>query len=75
MMRASIVLLTAMVLVACTEKPQAATARKADDKPWAAGQPDYMAQGFKAGGQAAWEAQIKARAQGQNDYARAPAQK
>ena len=61
----------AVLLAACTEKPQTTT-RKVDDKPWAGARTDYTAAGSKGGDQAAWEQQIKARAQGQNEYSRTP---
>jgi hypothetical protein len=59
-----------MGLTACGEKPQTATARKVDDKPWSATQTPHMVTGFKAGDQGAWEQQLKARAQSQNEYNR-----
>ena len=68
-------LAAAALLSACAEKPQTAATRQADGKPWqglAAGQaPDA---GFQAGDQAAWEEQLRTRAQrGQNEYTRAAA--
>lgn len=73
MNRLSILLAAAVVLAACTEKPQTATARKADDKPWALAGSPYAAAGYKGGDQAAWEQQLKSRAQGQNEYSRTAA--
>jgi uncharacterized lipoprotein YajG len=70
MKRLTIVLMAGLMLAACSEKPQTATSRKADDKPWAAADPQYMANGFAGGDQAAWEKQIKNRTQGQNEYNR-----
>ena len=64
------VLAGAAALAACTEKPQTAGARKADDKPWELTQPGFVAGGFKAGDKGAWETQLKARAQAQNEYSR-----
>ena len=57
-------------LVACGEKPQTTTTRKADDKAWDATQTQHMVAGFKQGDKAAWEQQLKARAQSQNEYNR-----
>ena len=62
-------------LGACGEKPQTlgASGRKADVAPWVANSganPAFAASGWKGGDQAAWEAQIRARNQLQNDYAR-----
>ena len=68
------ILAAAVLLSACGEKPQTAGTKKSDAKPWE-GAPGsaYMAAGWKAGDQAAWEAQLKTRSQGQNEYSRAPA--
>ena len=70
MKRASIVVGLAVMLCACTEAPQTATARKADDKPWDNASTAYMVPGYKPGDRAAWEQQIKQRIQGQDEYAR-----
>ena len=69
--------LAAMLLLsACAEKPQTAATKQHDAKPWqgvAAGQSADA--GWKAGDQAAWEEQLRNRAQrGQNEYTRAAAQ-
>lgn len=67
-------LLAAVVLLAaCTERPQTATARKSDDKPWAAVTSPHAAAGYKSGDQAAWERQMKSRAENQNEYNRTTA--
>ncbi|MES2714441.1 MAG: hypothetical protein V4795_01665 [Pseudomonadota bacterium] len=70
------VLATLLLLAACAEKPQTAATRQHDAKPWqglAAGQSADA--GWKAGDQAAWEEQLRTRAQrGQNEYTRAAAQ-
>ncbi|HEY9068461.1 MAG TPA: hypothetical protein VIO33_25980 [Burkholderiaceae bacterium] len=63
------------LLVACGEKPQTlnTASKKPDAAPWAPGgaaSNPFFASGWKGGDQAAWEAQIKTRNQGQNDYAR-----
>ena len=67
-------LVLAALLCACTEKPQTAATHKADGKPWEGAQEAYVAQGWKVGDQASWEQQMRNRAQGQNEYSRAPAQ-
>ena len=67
------VLASLMALAACGEKAQTATTRKADDKVTSAGQPAYLAKGFKAGDQTNWEQQTRQRAQSQNEYARTAA--
>lgn len=63
-----------LVLSGC-EKSQVSdrSVRKSDTAAWAVSSqavPEYAAPGWKAtGDKAAWEAQINARIQGQNDYA------
>lgn len=62
-------------LAACAEKPQTldAASRKSDEPAWAVSskaEPAFAAPGWKAGDKTAWEAQIRARNQAQNDYAR-----
>jgi hypothetical protein len=64
----------AAALSACGERPQTAATRKADGIPWEGAQKSHVAQGWKPGDQASWEAQMRVRAQGQNDYSRAAAQ-
>ena len=68
------IMASAVLLSACGEKPQTAGTKKADAKPWE-GAPGsaYLAAGWKAGDQASWVAQLKARSQGQDEYSRAPA--
>ena len=63
----------ALVLGACGEKAQTASARKSDAKPWETAQSAYLAEGWKGGDKAAWEQQLRERAQNQNEYSRAPA--
>ncbi len=69
-------LASALLLAACSDKPQVAATRQHDAKPWqglAAGQSADA--GWKAGDQTAWEEQLRNRAQrGQNEYTRAAAQ-
>lgn len=62
----------AVALVACGEKPQAisaSAAKKADGQAWQINDNGYIAPGWTPGDQASWEAQMKKRAQGQNDFA------
>lgn len=72
---ATLALLLAPLLVGCGERPQTsdASARKPDQQAWAGTQGSHTAPGWQAGDKAAWEQQLRARSQGQNDYARAPA--
>ncbi len=66
-------LLTA-ALAGCGEKPQNLTQRKADSPAWTGAQGGDSAPGWKAGDQTSWEAQMRTRSQGQNEYSRAEAQ-
>ena len=56
------------VLAACGEKPQSASAHKADEPAWVAIQGNSIAPGWKVGDRASWEEQLRNRAQGQNEY-------
>ncbi len=67
-------LMGAAMLAGCGEKPQTLDAKSSkgpDAAPWsaAASSPFYAAD-WKGGDKAAWEAQIRTRNQGQNDYVR-----
>ena len=66
--------LMALAVAGCGEKAQTATgAKKTDAKAWESSQYTYAAEGWKGGDQAAWEAQMRIRAQGQNEYSRSAA--
>ena len=60
------------LLAACGEKPQAIDAgKKKPDTQAFQGQGDaYKAAGWTNGDKASWEAQLKVRNQGQNEYSR-----
>ena len=63
----------AVALAACGEKTSGAV--KKSDVPafqGSTGASAYVANGWKAGDQAAWEQQLRNRMQGQNEYSRAP---
>jgi hypothetical protein len=62
----------AVALAACGEKPQTASGKKSDAKPWEGlAQTTHSADGYKAGDKAVWEAQLKSRTErGQNEYTR-----
>ena len=64
------VLAGALVLGACGERPQTASHRKSDTAASQGANPSYTAGSWKAGDAAAWDAQMKTRAQAQNEYAR-----
>ena len=59
----------AVVLAACTEKPQTAT-KKTDAPAWQGAANPYVVSGWKPGDEKSWEAQMKARAAGQDEYGR-----
>ena len=60
-------------LAGCGERAQTATSvhKKIDGKAWEASSSPYAAAGWKTGDQSAWEEQLRARAQSQNEYTRA----
>jgi len=62
----------ALALAGCGEKPQVLEAgkKKPDAKAWEANNSPFLASGYKAGDEAAWEQQMRRRAQTQNEYAR-----
>ena len=60
----------AVAVVGCSEKPQTASARKTDAKGWDLSRSGSLASGWKGGDQAAWEQQLRTRAEAQNEYPR-----
>ena len=72
MKRAIILVGAVLVLAACTEKPQT-VGRKADGKAWETSEKGYLAPGWQGGDATAWNNQMRARSQGQNEYSRATA--
>jgi hypothetical protein len=65
-----------LALAACGEKT-AGAAKKSDVPAYqgSTGASAFSANGWKAGDQTAWEQQLRARAQSQNEYVRAAAQR
>ena len=64
----------AVLVSACSEKPQTSGTRKADQAPYATAKDGYTAGTWKQGDAAAWERQLSSRTQnGQNEYSRASA--
>jgi hypothetical protein len=62
----------ALLLAACGERAQTITSgpeRKADTPAWQSDSTAFDAPGYKPGDKAAWEQQLRNRAQAQNDYA------
>jgi hypothetical protein len=60
------------LLVACGDKPQTAStaAKKTDTPAWQGADDGFVARGWKAGDKASWEAQLRTRSRGQNEYTR-----
>ena len=57
----------------CAEREQTATGVKSDAAPFNGTSKPYVAQGWKPGDKASWEAQLKTRTvNGQNDYVKVP---
>lgn len=68
----SLALVSIAMLGACGEKPQSLGGVKSDAAPHTGvGASQYAVPGWKAGDKTAWEQQLRARSQGQNDYLRA----
>jgi hypothetical protein len=61
---------TCLLLAACGDKPQNMVKRKSDTPAFAGADAAHTAGTWKAGDAAAWEAQLKTRSQGQNEYSR-----
>ena len=60
-----------VALTACGEKPQTGEGIRSDAPPYAGTGSNFMQPGWKAGDNASWEAQLKARQQySQNEYTR-----
>ncbi|TFW10230.1 hypothetical protein E4K72_01975 [Oxalobacteraceae bacterium OM1] len=60
-----------LLLAACGEKAQiksADTTNRGDTPPWQGAKNEFVAKGWKAGDQAAWEAQMRTRSLTQNEY-------
>jgi hypothetical protein len=72
MIRVTVVLVGIAGVAACSERDQsqAASARKPDTKPWQAAPTPYTTKGWTAGDKTNWEAQLRNRAQTQNEYAK-----
>lgn len=69
MIRAALLAMAALALVACGEKQQTISQNSGRDTPAQQGTGSvFQVQGWKAGDRASWEQQLKMRAQTQNDY-------
>jgi hypothetical protein len=62
--------LLSVALSACGERAQTASHRKADGLPSDGPASAYTAGTWKAGDAVGWDAQMRTRAQGQNEYSR-----
>lgn len=69
----AVVAAVVMLLSACSEAPQggAKLSKGTDLPPWDAAQSGYTAAGYQHGDRAAWEQQVRTRAQNQDEYTRA----
>jgi outer membrane biogenesis lipoprotein LolB len=71
MMKVSVMAMAVLLLAACGEKIQTnSSSYKPDEKAWQSPATPFSAKGYKAGNQAAWEAQMRERIQTQNEYQR-----
>src|SRR3569832_1643829 len=72
MKKLAVILLAAACLSACGEKDQSLNAayNKSDGKPWQGAHNEFMAKNWTPGDRAAWENQMRSRAQMQNEYAK-----
>lgn len=65
-------LVAAAALAACGDADSSErAARKSDVPAWQGAANPYVADGWKAGDEASWQQQMRARVQAQNEYARA----
>jgi hypothetical protein len=65
-------LVVALALAACGERAQTVASgseKKADVPGWQPGNSAYLAPGWTPGDRTSWEAQLRNRAQAQNDFA------
>jgi hypothetical protein len=76
MMRSAIAVATvavALAMAACGEKPQTSAQggeKRKDSQAWDTAQRAFLASGWQPGDKASWEAQMRTRAQGQNENSR-----
>lgn len=72
MKRYAILMLAALALAACTEKPQelAGAKVKGSGPAWQGPASAYTDAGWKAGDKQSWEQHMQARTQGQNEFVR-----
>ncbi|MDO8769320.1 MAG: hypothetical protein Q7K57_11585 [Burkholderiaceae bacterium] len=67
----ALIVLSAVLLVACGDKPQSLGTPKQDTAPYVGTGSGFTASGWKQGDKTSWEQHLKARMQnGQNDYSK-----
>jgi hypothetical protein len=66
--QAALVSLVAIGLSACSEKPQVLKSNKSDEKASAGAKNPFVLKGWDQGNATSWEAQLKKRAQNQDEY-------
>jgi hypothetical protein len=73
MKRLMLMIVVLASLAACGEKDQslAATTRKSDQKSWEAQKSVFDAKGYEPGDKTRWDAQLRTRAQTQNEFNKA----
>ncbi|MDB5824470.1 MAG: hypothetical protein JWR21_3174 [Herminiimonas sp.] len=66
----SLVCASAALLSACGERDQTLRGayNRSDGQPWQGAHNDFLAKGWSPGDKAAWETQLRDRAQRQNEY-------
>ena len=69
-MRRALVAVALFALFGCTERVQTTSADKGSAPAWQGAADPYTAQGWKAGDEASWKAQLQRRTQAQNEYVR-----
>jgi len=65
-----LVIFAAVTLSACSESPQVLKSQKSDEKASAGAKNPYVLKGWDQGNATSWEAQLKKRAQNQDEYTR-----
>jgi hypothetical protein len=68
--QAAFVSLVAIGLSACSESPQVLKSSKSDEKASAGAKNPFVEKGWDQGNVTSWEAQLKKRAQNQDEYTR-----
>jgi outer membrane biogenesis lipoprotein LolB len=73
MMRIVLICLSSVALLsACSEVDQSLAQRnQSDQQSWQGAKDPFVIKGWKAGDKSSWEGQMRARAQYQNEYAKA----